>query len=69
VAFITLRQARKKKRLTQQKLAAKSGVNQRAISKIEVGKVQDPHNRTVAALEDALGLKRGSLVFGDEASA
>lgn len=45
-------------------MASESGVDQRAISKIECGAVEDPQNSTVKALEEALGLRRGTLVFG-----
>lgn len=69
VAHRTLKQARDARGLTQTALAELSGVDQRVISKIERGLVDDPHNSTVANLERALGLKRGVLVFGREALA
>lgn len=67
MASKTLRQARDAKGWTQEELAAKSGVDQRAISKIERGESEDPQNSTAAKLESALGLKRGTLVFGRDA--
>lgn len=39
-------------------------VDQRNISKIENGVVDDPRNSTVMTLETALSVKRGTLVFG-----
>jgi len=60
----TLRAARIAKGWTQEQLEAASGVDQRNISKIERGEVTDPRTSTVAALEDALGLARGTLIFG-----
>ena len=60
----TLRQARTTKGWTQEQLAAASGIGQRVISKIECEEVGDVMNSTAAALEKALGLTRGSLVFG-----
>jgi transcriptional regulator with XRE-family HTH domain len=64
VAHKTLKQARDAKGWTQEQLAAKSGVDQRVISKIERGAVGDVMNSTAAALEEALGVKRGTLAFG-----
>lgn len=66
---LTLKRARDSKRWTQEQLEAKSGINQSAISKLERGEVIDPQKSTVDALEDALGLQRGTLVFGREAMA
>ncbi len=68
VPRITLQQAREHKGWTQEQLEAASGVDQRNISKIERGGIADPRNSTVIALEDALGLKRGTLVFGEPES-
>lgn len=59
---LTLKQARDAKRWTQEDLEEASGIDQRAISKIEQGGV-DPKNSTVVALEKALGVPRGTLVF------
>ena len=60
----TLSEARKEKAWTQEQLALASGVDQRAISKIERGETADPLNSTAEALERALDLDRGTLVFG-----
>lgn len=72
---LTLKDARDQRGWTQedleaatQRAAAALGpgytpVDQRNISKIERGDIQDPRNSTVAVLEKALGLKRGTLVF------
>jgi transcriptional regulator with XRE-family HTH domain len=64
-----LKQKRAKKKLSQGKLAALSGVAKATISRLETGVITNPQTNTVNALEDALGLKRGTLVFGDEAIA
>ena len=69
MARITLQKARENKGWTQEQLEAASGVDQRNISKIERGDTPDPRNSTVEKLEKALGLKRGTLVFGEEALA
>ena len=69
VEHTTLRDARRRRRLTQEQLEALSGVEQTAISSIERGNVKDPRWSTVKKLEDALRLRRGSLVFGEDAEA
>lgn len=74
---LTLKEARDAKGWTQEHLESETqrvdpagrGVDQRAISKIERGDVADPMNSTVVLLERALGLQRGTLVFGREAMA
>lgn len=74
---LTLRQAREAKGWSQSQLATETQalgseftpVDQRNISKIERGEVSDPQNSTVTSLETALGLRRGTLVFGVEAEA
>lgn len=62
VSHTTLRRARRRQKLTQEQLEAKSGVEQAVISRIENGSI--PRETTREKLEDALGLRRGSLVFG-----
>ena len=64
---MTLREARDLREWTQEQLEAVSGVDQAHISKLERGDVLDPSNATVAKLEAALRLRRGTLVFGDQA--
>lgn len=64
VKRLTLKQARDKRGWTQEQLEAASGVDQQNISKIENGVIADPRNSTVEALEDALGVARGTLRFG-----
>ncbi len=61
---LTLKQARERRALTQSELSELAGVTQSAISKLERGDVPDPQQSTVDALERALGLKAGALVFG-----
>lgn len=69
VKHMTLKRARLKKGWRQEDLADASGVQQSGISKLERGSIVDPQKSTVDALEDALGLQRGTLVFGEEAIA
>lgn len=64
VTHTTLKDARGAKGWTQEELESRSGVDQRHISRIERGDIADPRNSTVVALEGALGVKRGTLVFG-----
>lgn len=64
-----LRAAREGRGWDQKTLAKESGVDQATISRIEAGKTTNPSNTTVAALEEALGIPRGSLVFGPQAEA
>jgi transcriptional regulator with XRE-family HTH domain len=61
---MTLQEALDARGWTQEQLEAASGVDQRNISKIKRGDIMDPRNSTVEKLETALGLKRGTLVFG-----
>ena len=61
---LTLREARDARKWTQERLEAESGVAQTTISKIERGDVTNPSNDTVQKLEQALRLRRGTLVFG-----
>ena len=56
-SHMTLREARKRRRLTQDELAVKSGISQSAISTIERGYIQSPEWKTVAALCRALRVK------------
>jgi transcriptional regulator with XRE-family HTH domain len=75
VKHLTLKEAREQRGWTQEDLEAAtvraaqalgpgySPVDQRNISKIERGDIHDPRNSTVAVLEKALGLRRGTLVF------
>lgn len=61
---MTLYAARDKKGWTQAELEDRSGVKQQTISDIEAGRIVDPRISTVEALEDALGVRRGTLTFG-----
>lgn len=64
---VSLKEARDRRKWTQQDLADRSGVDISTISRIESGATTNPSNATAAAIELALGLKRGTLVFGDQA--
>lgn len=74
--YFTLQDARKRLNWSQEQLEAATvklaaerpdfyvPVDQRNISKIENGVIEDPRNSTVLTLEAALSVKRGTLVFG-----
>jgi transcriptional regulator with XRE-family HTH domain len=64
VKHCSLKEARARRKWTQEQLADASGVDQSVISRIERGDVEDPQNSTVEALERALKVKRGTLIFG-----
>ena len=61
---ITLRDARKRRGLTQEQLESESGVSQAVISKLERGDVTDPASSTVLKLAKALRLDPRALRFG-----
>lgn len=65
---LTLKQARAKRKLTFAALAKKSGIHKATVARIERGETQPLHD-TVVALENALEVKRGTLVFGQAESA
>lgn len=60
---LTLKAARDKRGWTLQRLAEESGVNKSTVNRLERGETM-PMLGTANALEDALGLKRGSILFG-----
>ncbi|HYF34280.1 MAG TPA: helix-turn-helix transcriptional regulator [Prosthecobacter sp.] len=62
--LLTLREARERRRWTQEQLEAASGVDQGVISRLERGESVNPTFETVRKLEAALRLRRGTLVFG-----
>ena len=64
----TLREARKRRGWTIAQLAFASGVDKGTISRIETGVTPNPSSATVASLEIALKVRRGSLVFGEVAA-
>lgn len=61
---LTLRAARQQRGWTQTKVAELAGLDKATVSRIEAGEITDPSNTTVASLEGALKLRRGTLVFG-----
>lgn len=58
-----LKTVRKRKGLTLEELAAKAGVGKSTLSRLERSACV-PSYATVLAIEQALGLKRGTLRFG-----
>jgi transcriptional regulator with XRE-family HTH domain len=65
---MTLKAARRKRGWNLEQLAKASGVHFSTISRLERGETKPMHD-TVTALEQALGLKRGTLLFGVQAEA
>ena len=65
-----LRAARRKRKLTQEEVAERSGVQQGEVSRIEAGK-RDPQVSTLLRIAEALEVSPGSLLDGiaDSASA
>lgn len=61
---VTLRDARERKKWTQEQLEAESGVSQSVISRLETDANANPTLAVITKLEAALGVPRGSLVFG-----
>lgn len=61
---LTLTEARRKRGWTPERLAEHAGVHRATVYRIEAGEITNPSNSTVARLELALKLRRGTLVFG-----
>jgi len=61
---IDLRTAREKRGWDRQTLAKAAGVANSTVGRIESGEIINPSSWTVACLEQALGLRRGTLLFG-----
>jgi transcriptional regulator with XRE-family HTH domain len=66
VKQITLREARRRRNLTQEQLEALSGVRQAVISRIECGEVRDPASSTIFKLAKALRLDPRALIFSPQ---
>jgi transcriptional regulator with XRE-family HTH domain len=62
---LTLREARQRRKMTQDVLAAKSGIDQTTISDLETGRNTNPRYRTIEALAKALGIAPSRLRFSD----
>lgn len=60
---LSLRDARVRAKLTQEKLAELSGVDQTTISRLETHENPNPTQRTVEKLVDALGIAPSKLRF------
>jgi transcriptional regulator with XRE-family HTH domain len=65
VKQLTVKEARDAKNWTQEELAERAGLNKGTVSRLESGEITNPSNATVARLELALRLRRGTLVFGE----
>lgn len=64
---LTLKRARERRQLTKAALAKKCGVHKSTVGRIEAGEVK-PLHETVTAMEAAMSLKPGTLVFHSEVS-
>ena len=65
---LTLRAARRQRGWTHEHLARAASIHRATVYRLEAGDIRNPSTATVAALEDALGLSRGTLAFGADAS-
>lgn len=61
---LTLTEARKKRKLTPEALAEKAGVHRATVYRLEADEITNPSIATVKKLEEALRVRRGTLVFG-----
>lgn len=64
---LTVTQARDLRGWTPAELAEQSSLHLATIYRLEAGAIIDPSKSTVDALEAALSLKPGTLVFGPDA--
>lgn len=64
---LTLPAARKRAKLSVQELATRSHIHKATLHRLEKGETPDPSHSTVEALEKALSLPPGSLLFGRQA--
>lgn len=63
---MTLRKALERMEWTPDELAARASVSRATVYRLQAGEVTNPSNDTVLKLEQALKLRRGTLVFGDQ---
>ena len=60
-----LRKVRDKRLLSQRELAERAGLSPTTILKLESGRVDEPHPRTIRKLADALEVDPAELVRGE----
>ena len=60
-----LRKVRDKRLLSQRELAERAGLSPTTILKLESGRVDEPHPRTIRKLADALDVDPDELVKGE----
>lgn len=61
---LTLRQARRLRKMRQEDLAAKARVDQSTLSNYETGKIAQPRPRTLKRIARALAMPPERLIFG-----
>jgi transcriptional regulator with XRE-family HTH domain len=61
---MTVTAARERRGWTPEQLAEQAGVHRATVYRIESGEIRNPSITTVQALEQALGVRRGTLDFG-----
>jgi len=60
-----LRKVRDERLLSQRELAERAGLSPTTIQKLESGRVDEPHPRTIRKLADALEVDANELVRGE----
>lgn len=68
MGVVTLREARLRRKLTQEQLESKSGVDQTTISDLETGRTKQPDETTLKRLAKALGIAPSKLRFAAPSS-
>jgi transcriptional regulator with XRE-family HTH domain len=64
----TLREVLTARKIRISELARRSGVDKGTVSRLAAGVTTNPSSSTVAKIETALKIRRGSLVFGEVAA-
>jgi transcriptional regulator with XRE-family HTH domain len=65
ISGVRLRKVRDRRLLSQRELAERAGLSPTTILKLESGRVDEPHPRTIRKLADALEVDPAELVEGE----